>query len=710
MNFQLVLIKPEGFGFVESFREVIEVLQEGLVTLGHSVRIQTNRIDSDGIAVIFGIHHLDPAHVERLPPQSIIYNLEQLAPGYPWFSEPYVKLLTRFRVWDYSARNVAYLRRQGRPAAVSHLPFGYSPCLARVPAAQTEDVDVLFFGVNTDRRGRVLQALVERGLNVVALSNVWGAERDAWIARAKVVLNMHQADIGEFESVRVLFLLANGKAVVSETAPDEPIDAALQGAFCAVPHAGLVEACVQLVADGEARRALQLRARAAAVSEALSFLPWLARAAVSIAPPDTLTGPTVDAISTQQDETNSPHDWSSGFRVALFGQFRSATGLGTTARHTARCLLEAGVALSLHNLDSYCPAGDLTEELSRLEPHFVGADAAADCPVAIYSMPVADFSRLEQQSSIAPRPGTLHAGIIWWETTKLNPQWSAALARLDAVVGYSGFITGVAANTLPLTPVLTGRQPLYLPEDIRPDRAGLGLPDNATVFLASLDPNSDPVRKNPMAVIAAFRQAFADRAAEVRLVLRLNNAEATEVGRETLRQLIEAAAGDPRIGFATVPMSYRAVLTLYASADVHVSLHRAEGLGLGMLESMRLGVPVIATGWSGNMSYMDQRSACLVRYRLIDVAGEHVNYRTETLGSGAVWADPVMEDAVAWMRHLHNHPDQRQRIGDAGRQRAERYQADATRLDWLHELEQIWSMSGSLPSAPDKYRSGSLSA
>lgn len=706
MNFQLVLIKPEGFDFVESFREVIEVLQEGLVTLGHAVRLQTNRIDPDGIAVIFGIHHIDPAQVDRLPPQSIIYNLEQLAPGYPWFSDQYLKLLTRFRVWDYSARNVAYLRRAERSAAVSHLPFGYSPCLTRVPAAPAEDVDVLFFGITTDRRRRVLQALVGRGLKVVGLSNVWGAERDAWIARAKVVLNLHQADIGEFESVRVLFLLANGKAVVSEAAADDQIDAAWQGAFCAVPYAGLVDACVQLVADGEARRALQLRAKAAAVAEPLSVLPWLSRAAAEIAPPDSAAGPAVDAMSARPHGSNPPHDWSMGFRVALCGQFRSATGLGASARHTALSLLEAGVPLTLHNLESFCPPGELTEELSRLEPHFVGAWPAADCPLAIYCLPVADFPRLALPTAAMPRRRALHAGIVWWETTKLNPQWSAALARLDAVVGFSGFISGVTANTLPLTPVLTGKQPLYLPAGAGPDRAGFGLPDKATVFLASLDPNSDPVRKNPMAVIAAFRQAFAHQEADVRLVLRLNNADATEVGRETLRQLIEAAVGDPRIGFVTIPMSYRTVLALYASADVHVSLHRAEGLGLGLLESMRLGVPVIATGWSGNMSYMDHRSACLVRYRLIEVAGNHANYRPETLGSGAVWADPVIEDAVAWMRHLHRHPEQRRRMGSAGRQRAERYQADAMRLDWLHELEQIWSMSELLPSAPGKYLTG----
>jgi len=704
MNFQLVLIKPEGFDFVESFREVMEVLQEGLRTLGHSVRIQTNRIDPDDIAIIFGIHHLDPALVDRLPPQSIIYNLEQLAPGYPWFSDQYVKLLTRFRVWDYSARNVDYLRREGRSTAATHLPFRYSPCLTRVPAAQNEDVDVLFFGVKTERRRRVVQALVERGLNAVALTNVWGAERDAWIARAKVVLNMHQADIGEFESVRVLFLLANGKAVVSETAPGEQIDAALQGAFCAVPYDGLVEACIQLVADSEARFALQVRAKAAAVSEPLSVLPWISRAAEFIGPPSIKVRQPADPILTQQDAPGAPHCWSKDFKVALFGQFRGSTGLGTTARHTARCLLEAGVPLTLHNMDSFCPMGDMTEELSGLEPHFVGDKPAPDCPVVIYCMPVADFPQLERQAPTKPRQGTLHAGIIWWETTKLHPQWSESLARLDAVIGYSEFISSVAANTLPLTPVLTGRQPLFLPEGICPDRARFGLPNNAVVYLASFDPNSDPERKNPIAVIAAFRHAFANNGSDTRLVLRLNNAKLTEMGRETLRLLIDAAAGDPRIGFVVEPMSYRTVLSLYASADVHMSLHRAEGLGLGMLESMRMGVPVIATGWSGNMTYMDHLSACLVRYRLIEVAGNHSNYRPETLGSGAVWADPVIEDAVAWMRHLYLYPDQRRHIGSAGRLKAERYQADALRLNWLHELEQIWLMSKVLPSAPGKFR------
>lgn len=286
MNFQLVLIKPEGFDFVESFREVMEVLQEALVTLGHSVRVHTNRIDPDAIPIIFGAHHINPSDVLRLPSHSILYNLEQLAPGYPWFSDQYLRILARFRVWDYSAANLRYLHQEGHSLAATHVPFGYSPCLNRIPPVRHQDVDVLFFGVHTERRLRVLTALGESGLNVVALRNVWGAERDAWIARAKVVVNIHQTDMGHFETVRVLFLLANGKAVVSEIAPDEQVDPVLRDAFCATPYDEIVAACRRLVDEVDIRTALQLRARAAAESDALKALPWIARAVQLLTPPD----------------------------------------------------------------------------------------------------------------------------------------------------------------------------------------------------------------------------------------------------------------------------------------------------------------------------------------------------------------------------------------------------------------------------------------
>ena len=285
MNFQLVLIRPEGFDFVESFREVMEVLQEGLTTLGHTVTICTNQVEPHAWPIIFGAHHLDAESVDRLPAQSVIYNLEQLVPGYPWFSEAYLQLLGRFQVWDYSSQNIDYLSRAGRTCPLVYLPFGYSPCLSRIKPIIEEDVDVLFFGVHTERRLSALTAIAERGLNVVCLRDVWGTERDAWIARAKVVVAIRQTDGGRFEDVRVIFLLANAKAVVSETLIGEVFPVPLQGALCAAAYDELVDACERLVGDANERAALRHRAIAAAKAELLQALPWISRAVGNLVTP-----------------------------------------------------------------------------------------------------------------------------------------------------------------------------------------------------------------------------------------------------------------------------------------------------------------------------------------------------------------------------------------------------------------------------------------
>lgn len=51
----------------------------------------------------------------------------------------------------------------------------------------------------------------------------------------------------------------------------------------------------------------------------------------------------------------------------------------------------------------------------------------------------------------------------------------------------------------------------------------------------------------------------------------------------------------------------------------YVSLHRAEGLGLGLAEAMYLGRAVISTGYSGNLEFMNENNSLLVAYGLVPV-------------------------------------------------------------------------------------------
>jgi glycosyltransferase involved in cell wall biosynthesis len=86
-----------------------------------------------------------------------------------------------------------------------------------------------------------------------------------------------------------------------------------------------------------------------------------------------------------------------------------------------------------------------------------------------------------------------------------------------------------------------------------------------------------------------------------------------------------------------------------------------------MAEAMALGTPVIATGYSGNMDFMDSSTAELVPYRLVSVGEGKVPYPPE-----AHWADADVDAAARAIRAVHDHPDKREAMADRARSRVNR--------------------------------------
>lgn len=261
---QILWIKPAGFAHAESLREAVEAVHHGLAQAGIDAPVVENRVLPDRLPIVFGAHLLGVGEEAQIPPHSILYNLEQLAPGYAGGSPRYLDMLARFRVWEGLPSNAEHLRRWGVNPLAQWVPLRYVPQLSRIAPA-TEDIDVLFYGIASARRQSILESLHERGLKVVAANGVFGAERDALIARARVVLNVHFADAGKLEVPRLLYLLANRKAVVGETSADTAA-CGLQDGFLEVPYAELADACVRLCRDEDGRRALADRGFRAAVA------------------------------------------------------------------------------------------------------------------------------------------------------------------------------------------------------------------------------------------------------------------------------------------------------------------------------------------------------------------------------------------------------------------------------------------------------------
>ena len=117
---------------------------------------------------------------------------------------------------------------------------------------------------------------------------------------------------------------------------------------------------------------------------------------------------------------------------------------------------------------------------------------------------------------------------------------------------------------------------------------------------------------------------------------------------EALAALVEAAGGrnDVIVIDRAISGSHRDALV--AACDCFLSLHRSEGLGLPLAEAMAAGKPVIATGYGGNLEFMDESNSYLVDWRTTTV-GAGVEHYPE----GAVWAEPNIDHAATLLRSVY---------------------------------------------------------
>ncbi|MCC0050331.1 MAG: glycosyltransferase [Rhodobiaceae bacterium] len=178
--------------------------------------------------------------------------------------------------------------------------------------------------------------------------------------------------------------------------------------------------------------------------------------------------------------------------------------------------------------------------------------------------------------------------------------------------------------------------------------------------LSVADGRSSLPRKNLLAAIAMFRRAFPGRE-KVELCVKCRN---LRLHPDYQREVMQAADEDARIRIIDRTMPQDEYEALLVSSDVVISAHRAEGFGLHLAEAMASGKAVIATGWSGNLEFMNPSNSILLPYRLTpvkDSSGIYKGYH------GAQWAEAEIDAGAHALRDLYDSPSSLESIAEAGR-------------------------------------------
>lgn len=335
--------------------------------------------------------------------------------------------------------------------------------------------------------------------------------------------------------------------------------------------------------------------------------------------------------------------------IAIAGEFSRASGLGEGARLLQRGLQQAGVPNWTIDVGSLLPAHT---------PDFpvTSERAPSGAPLILHVNPPLLPLVLFRLPRYLVR-GRRIIGYWLWELPTVPSDWHAGARFVHEVWVPSAFVADAVEPLLPGR-IRTVPFPLAVarPQPSALDRAAFGLPQDAVVVLVSFNLASSFERKNPLAAITAFRTAFGDRADRI-LLLKVGNREHAP---DDFARIVAATGGAPNIRLETRTFPSGDLHALTAASDIVMSLHRSEGFGLVLAEAMLLGKPVIATGWSGNMAFMDADSAALVDYRLVATDDPRQVY------TGASWAEVDQASAVQQLRRLADDAAARAALGAKG--------------------------------------------
>jgi glycosyltransferase involved in cell wall biosynthesis len=250
-----------------------------------------------------------------------------------------------------------------------------------------------------------------------------------------------------------------------------------------------------------------------------------------------------------------------------------------------------------------------------------------------------------------------------WEQRDGNPWWQPVYDRYDEIWSISDFAA------LPFRKMFPDRVRV-VPNALEfdefpacPDESRQRLQGEQMSFLFAFDANSSIERKNPEGVIRCFTQAFGGthHAGRVRLTLKIGGLTRVEHSRRVERLRAMAAESGLDIRFDDRQLSRPEVLRTIAAADCYVSLHRAEGFGYTMAEAMYYGVPVVASGYSGNLEYMSADNSFLVPCQ-----EAYVKEADGPFQRGSVWGEPDADAAVAMLRLVAERPAEARAIGERG--------------------------------------------
>jgi len=334
--------------------------------------------------------------------------------------------------------------------------------------------------------------------------------------------------------------------------------------------------------------------------------------------------------------------------IALIGYITAEMGIGESVRGIARALMYSGRAADLYDIKNHYARAEDTEYAAedRLQ---IGEDASYGTSIlCVNADQVVDT--IESQAGIAHSVAGRRIGYWYWETELLPLKYVAAAQYFDEIWVATKFVKDSLQNAGIVQPIRVIPPSLYqLSSPLPPctDPIGLEKSGQSPILLCVFDATSILGRKNPAGAIELAKKIQQSTDKNPILILKTTN-----LGEANRRKLMELA-GDIDIRIIDQYFTKEETLSLISLANCYLSLHRSEGLGLSLIDAMRLGTPLLSTDYSGPVDFANDSNAWMVPWKYVDATWDDGPYY------GSRWAEPDLDIARAQLVSLLENQEER---------------------------------------------------
>lgn len=326
--------------------------------------------------------------------------------------------------------------------------------------------------------------------------------------------------------------------------------------------------------------------------------------------------------------------------INVFGFIKGEFGIAEATRLNCKAILQADIPLNIINYDVKTNHNDNDNtftEFAEKADHPINLIQISPSEEVFNFFSHFDFSFFENKYNIL---------YMAWESETIPEPYIAHLNLFDEIWTPSEYCKNCIEKYVSL-PVIVIPHPVQFPVNEPEDKTVKDIFDkNKFNFLFIFDYNSSLERKNVLSLIKVFRKTF--DTGENNAFLTIKTSLSTRFPEEK-KQILDAIGSSERIKIVEKIFDKNSLNNLISHCDCYISLHRAEGFGLTMAEAMFLGKPVIATGYSGNLEFMNPENSFLVQAQKISSQSAVINYDSNT-----VWSEPDLQQTEEYLRIVFN--------------------------------------------------------